>query len=159
MTTRQPIAHLHEEADLLLARIARAQADVARTEGFVAEEIQAVKAKWGDALAAYQAELKGASAALVRLMKGNKGDLFDASDRVALGNGVLIYAKGSKVKVPKGALEAIEAQGWLEAVKVVKSVDRDVVAAWPVERLVVIGAERQAVETFAYELAVEKVRP
>lgn len=94
--------------------------------------------------------------ALTRLMKEQKAEIFDVADRVKLESGILLYGRSFKISIPRGALEAIEARGWTEAIRVAKSVDRAVVESWPLDRLVEIGARRKTVESFSYEVFGEK---
>lgn len=89
---------------------------------------------------------------LIKLMKRNKKAIFAEEDKIKLEHGILLHGEEDKVIIPRGALEAIEALGWDEAIKVATSLDREVVEGWPDERLERIGATRKPVEKFEYEV-------
>jgi len=114
-------------------------------------EIAAVREKYGARVGRISDEIKALDKEVKSLAKNNI-EIFDGKDQITLPHGILLHGKEKKVIIPKGALEKIEAQGWDEAIKIAKSIDRAVVEKWPVEKLVMIGAKRRTVETFNYEL-------
>jgi len=52
----------------------------------------------------------------------------------------------------RGMLARLEEIGAVEAIKIVKSVDWDVLDKWTDERLIEVGTERGKKERFAYEI-------
>jgi hypothetical protein len=86
-------------------------------------------------------------------MKSRKKALFGDGDKVKLAAGTLYRGLAPRLTIPRGALEAIKARGWLEAVRTSESLDRRVVEGWPTERLSAIGARFRQVERFSYQAA------
>lgn len=139
------LKNIREKTSVLRAREAEAEARIA-----------AIRDQCGPGIQALQEEVKGADRELKALMRREAQWIFALEDQVSLENGILLTGEERKVRIPRGALEAIKAQGWMEAVKVAESVDRGVVETWPEERLVVIGAERKTITTYSYEVPEEK---
>ncbi len=143
---------IHESAELMLAYIRAVNEQVAGMEARAEEEMERVRERYEGPLAEARDKQRQAEKDLVALMKENRGVLFDGTDQVDLKTGVLLHGEKDRVKIPRDAVERIEAQGWEEALKRAVSVDRGVVEKWPDERLIMIGAERKTVEVFDYEL-------
>ncbi|PKN28250.1 MAG: hypothetical protein CVU64_14185 [Deltaproteobacteria bacterium HGW-Deltaproteobacteria-21] len=141
-----------ELANSILAEIASTAAELSRAEAAAEAEMKAIREKHEGVVGRLKETLEGLDSNLVKLMKKHRAEFFDNTDQVNLQNGILLHGEGWKVKIPRNAAKAIEAQGWEEALKRTVTVDRAVVEKWPVERLVVIGAEKKPVETFSYEL-------
>lgn len=141
-----------DRADAFLEDMGEIAARIEALERQAEADMEAIRARYAPILQQLREEFKGIEKDLIRLMKHETAALFDGSEKVALPHGVLIHGKEFKVRIPRDALERIEAMGWTEAVKIAKSVDRGVVEKWPVERLEMIGATRRLVEKFAYEL-------
>jgi len=119
-------------------------------------EIERIRSQYSEKLVEYKTQIAALDKNIKSLAKKNKAEIFDGKDQVTLEHGILLWGKEKKVTIPRDALEKIEAQGWKEAVKIAKSVDRAVVEKWPVERLTVIGAVRKIMEKFSYELKIKK---
>jgi len=115
-------------------------------------EIERIRSQYSEKLIEYKTQIAALDKDVKGLTKKNKAEVFDGKDQVNLDHGILLWGKEKKVSIPRDALDKIEAQGWNEAIKIAKSVDRAVVEKWPVERLTVIGAERKTVEKFSYEV-------
>jgi len=147
-------------AEEMLERIQALRREVDSLKDSAEAEMQEIKGRYRERLAPLQENLASVETGLLKLMKKEKGEIFKDEDRVALVHGILIYGREFKVSIPRNALERIEAQGWEEAIKTAKSVDRAVVEAWPEERLFAIGATKKLVEIFSYEtLSNEKDIP
>jgi len=119
-------------------------------------EIERIRSQYSEKLAEYKTQIGDLDKNIKSLAKKNKAVVFDGKDQVTLEHGILLWGKEKKVSIPRDALDKIESQGWTEAVKIAKSVDRSVVEKWPVERLTVIGAERKTVEKFSYEIKTDE---
>lgn len=119
-------------------------------------EVNAVLDKYSEEIGLLESQTKDLDKEIKSLAKKNKAEIFDGKDQVTLDHGILLWGKEKKVSIPRDALDKIESQGWTEAVKIAKSVDRSVVEKWPVERLTVIGAERKTVEKFSYEIKYDE---
>ena len=143
---------IHEKAETMLGYIKVLNERTAWLEARAEEEMKRVRERYEAPLAEAREKQKQAERDLVSLMKKNKPILFDGTDQVDLKTGILLYGEEDKIRIPRDALEKIKEAGWEEAIKVAESVDRGVVEKWPLERLVVIGAERKRIETYSYEL-------
>jgi len=137
--------------DGVLDELGRRTVQLAALQEQAEAEIAAVREKYGARVGRISDEIKALDKEVKSLAKNNI-EIFDGKDQITLPHGILLHGKEKKVIIPKGALEKIEAQGWDEAIKIAKSIDRAVVEKWPVEKLVMIGAKRRTVETFNYEL-------
>lgn len=137
--------------DKLFLLCSHAQA-LATIKADAEEELERVRYKYAAAIAEHMDRFKSLGKEVKALGKENKGEVFGSGDRAEFRNGLLVWGSSMKVQIPRDALGKIEAAGWMEAVKVAKSVDRDVVQAWPDERLEAIGAKQRVVETVEYEL-------
>ena len=139
-------------ADVLLRDLAEIQEALKAAEAEAQAEIEKIRQKYEPNIAYIKECFQEREKLLLNLMKAEKAGLFDGKDKVSLDHGVLLYGKEGKVSIPRDALEKIERAGWLEAVKIAKSVDRGVVEKWPDEKLAVIGAMRKVKEKYEYEL-------
>lgn len=141
-----------EKAEMLLKTLKGLRVGLLSLQSRAEEEIARIRAGYGPTMEAHREDIERCEKELKALAKGTKSELFDGADQVTLENGVLLYTSGVKVRIPRDALERIEAEGWLEAIRIAKSVNRPVVEKWPEEKLAVIGADRKQVESFSYEL-------
>lgn len=141
-----------ERADHLLAELALSQDILVAAEMAAEVELAKARAKYAPLVAEAKEALASNEKALLEHIKKHRATLFDHTDQVDLAHGILLHGEEFKVKIPRNAVAAIEAQGWEEALKRTVSVDRGVVEKWPTERLVAIGAERKSVETYTYEI-------
>lgn len=143
-------------ADEMLMQIAEAQRDIGDESAKMTKEIEAIKEEYVLQLEYLTRRSKALEEDLIRLMKQNKGEIFDGTDQVDLEHGILLHGKEDKVSIPRDAVEKIEALGWGEkAIIIAKSVDRAIVEKWPVEKLTLIGAKKKPVETFEYEIKAQ----
>lgn len=141
-----------KKANGLLIRIGIRQRHLAELNQAVETRLQEIRSIYSANIQEDKAELEMLEKDLIALMKANKAALFDDTDQVNLEAGILLRGEEEKVKIPRNALELIEREGWDEAIKVAKTVDREVVEGWPDERLVIIGAERKPVVEYSYEV-------
>lgn len=89
---------------------------------------------------------------LIRYAKSKKAELFDSKDVFETNCGRLIRELAEKVSIPRDALSKCEELGFIEAIRISKSLDRAAVEKWPDEKLFLIGAKRDLVEKIDYEL-------
>ena len=143
---------IRDDADQLLKDIGQISVRLKTAEAEAEREIETVRAHYARGIDPLRERLKELDKELITLMKSRCVPLFDGQDTVKLLHGILLYAREMRVSIPKDALMKILAQGWNEAVKIVKSIDRAVVEKWPDERLVVIGAKRKEKKSYSYEL-------
>ncbi|MBW2052731.1 MAG: host-nuclease inhibitor Gam family protein [Deltaproteobacteria bacterium] len=141
-----------EQADQILAELSALKTQIETLEGQAEAEMAEIRENYQARLAGPKEKLCGLEKTLSSLMKRNIAAVFDGREKVSLKHGFLLHTRELKASIPRNALDKIEEQGWLEAVKVSKSVDRAVVEKWPDERLVVIGGKRRHVEKFTYEV-------
>jgi hypothetical protein len=139
-------------AEDLLFEIRTLRAEISILEGNAEREISRVRGRYREELDPRGEKLRIIEAELLGLMKREKGEIFAITDKIELTHGFLFYALGWKIKIPRGALARIEAEGWDEAIRTVKSIDRAVVEAWSEDRLAKIGAEKKRTENFSFEV-------
>lgn len=141
-----------DAANQILSEIAVLKEQIRAIEKVANEQMEEIVARQGTALKPLIEQLTLKDKEIKTLMKSKTVEVFDGADKVKLDSGVLLHAKEFKLSIPREALAKIEQQGWTEAVRIAKSVNRAVVEGWPEERLVVIGAKRKLVDQFGYEL-------
>jgi len=141
-----------EMADRLLEDIAETTMEVGALEAKAQAEIDAIQERCGPKIQELRSSLAGLDKDLKKLMKKEVAAIFEGDDKVALPHGWLIHGREDHVTIPRDALQKLENLGWNEAIKVAKSVDRDMVEKWPVEKLFAIGAEKNPVDKWGYEI-------
>ena len=89
---------------------------------------------------------------LKTVMKECRQSIFAVGDRLDLPAGSLLHLVGEKLKISRTTLELLEEHGFVEGIKIAKSVDRGALETWPKEKLVQVAAEMKRTEEFTYEL-------
>ena len=116
-------------------------------------EAAALKERFYARLTVNQEALERLDTELVKLMREHRDELFpEGTDQVTLKHGVLLHGHGYKVTIPRDAIARCEEEGYDDAVKIVKSIDRAVIEKWADAKLTVIGAKRKPIEKFEYEV-------
>jgi hypothetical protein len=136
-------------AEELLKTIAYGRKAFEEVEREARLEMERVKALYEERIRKRQKFLKTHEDSLVALMK--RRQVFDGADKVTLASGVLLWLRAPKVSIPRDALQKMDALGWTDGIKVVRSIDRDALDKWPDTMLAQIGAERKEKEVFSYE--------
>jgi len=148
-------------ADDLLENIRAAREIIDDLEREYLEVAARLKAEYETRLKPFREELAGDEKALLALMKACRDALFDGTDVVYLSNGTLVHSRKDKVSIPRNhdaVIALCEEHGFVDAVKIVKSLDREAIEKWPDERLFLIGAERKTREEFSYDLKKEPAK-
>lgn len=149
------MSEIREEIDGKLGELGEAKGWLADMEAEVLEKVEKVKAAYQADISFLTEKVKALDKEIKGLEKKHFSEVFRGADKVTLDHGVLLHDRVDKVQIPRDALGKIEAQGWTDGIKVVKTVDRPVVEKWPEEKLAVIGAQRKKVDDFSYELRGE----
>lgn len=139
-------------ADGMLARIA---AETKQIEDLTAEynaSVSRLKAEYEARLVPLKQSVLYTERDLAALMRAARAELFDGRDTVSLPHGVLYRSIVERVTIPRDALARCESLGFLDGIKIAKSLNREAVERWPDERLILIGAERKTREEFSYDL-------
>lgn len=152
----EPVEDRADIADELLLAIRGTIEEIGGIEAEYNAAVDELKASYEARLTTLRQLLKDDDAALKALMRHDKKYFFDGADVVRLTNGSLIHSVADKVSIPRDALAKCEELGFVEAIKIAKSLDRDAVEKWPDERLFLIGAERKQKEEFSYDLKEAK---
>jgi hypothetical protein len=140
------------DADALLAEIRTRGAELAALEAEAREKIARMAAEYDEKLAPHRLLLADADKALTGLMKAEKKALFADGDVVSLPHGSLIRNQDWKVTIPRDALGKCEELGFAEVIKIARSLDREAIGKWADERLFLIGAERNPMIKYSYEI-------
>jgi hypothetical protein len=117
--------------------------------------MEVITARYNGLLEPLRGEKADLEKALIKLMKKNKGVLFDGTDVVNLLHGSLIRETGDKVSIPKTALAACKENKFNDVIKIAESLDRPAIEKWPDAKLVLIGATRKPAEEFKYTIKKE----
>jgi len=158
-TGKDEAAVLRERAEELLRHLLWLKAVAVQVETDASREMEEIATRHREKLIGVQHRIKERETELQKLMKAGRAVFFADGDVHALSNGSLLRQVEKKVTIHGKKDEVVallEAAGLLEAVKVEKSFDRDVINKWPDDQLAIIGAERKPVETFNYDLAPQR---
>lgn len=143
---------LFKQAEELLRRIRAVSAAIDAAQEEHRRAVADIEARTSATVAPLREELTDLDKEIKSLMSAHRQNIFAVSDVVKLSVGVLIREIADKVRIPRDALTRIEEHGWQEAIRIAKSVDRGVVEKWPDDKLAAIGAKRQTIEAFTYEV-------
>ncbi len=141
-------------ADALLRELGEVQAALTAMNGRAAAEVARLEAAQRRAQAPFMERHRALEKELLKLMAKEQAALFPGnSDKADLPHGVLLHSFAEHVKrVRSLTWEHLASLGYDEGIKIVKSVDWDVIENWPEEKLLAVGTERVRQEVFAYEL-------
>ena len=144
-----------DRAEELLLEMRTLRAEITVLESNAERKINEIRSRYQAEIVPRGERFADLGKELLGLMRGNKEDIFAGTDKVELIHGILFCSLGIKVVIPRGALAKIEAEGWDEAIRVAKSIDRATVESWPPWKLEKIGASRKEVENFFYEIRMD----
>ena len=149
------VQEVKRAADGTLADIAFTSKRIAALEAEAEQSVQVIMSNYAEMIEPLRVQLSRDIAWLKDTMKSNKADLFDGMDVVNLPHGSLIRELADKVSLSKDSLSLCEKNGFLDAIKIAKSLDRSVVEKWPDAKLLLINGQRKPKEEFSYELKKE----
>lgn len=144
----------HEEADRLLQELGQCDRQLTARRALAEAELEQLRRRHQDVLSRWEVQRAAAEKELLALEKRHWPVFFEGdSCKVELPHGALLYALSHYVKKAKAVTcEKLEEMGFPEAVKIVKSVDWDILSDWPDARLFLVGTERVPKETYGYEV-------
>lgn len=141
------------EAEWMLGEIRSTTEKLRRQEADAEAALAAMRQKWTAQSQPYRERLRWLDKEIRNLITENRGEFFGESEsaRVELRNGYLQFEVFRYVKKARAVTpEKLEQLGYIEAVKIVKSVDWDALAVWPEWRLKEVGTERKTKEVYGY---------
>jgi phage host-nuclease inhibitor protein Gam len=119
------------------------------------QALAALNREWGVRLAPLRDQVAHLEVRLRELERQQRQSFFGTleSAKVDLPHGSLLYELTRPVIRARAVTpEKLEELGCPEAVRIAKSVDWDLLNAWPDERLWAVGTDRRKKEVFSYEL-------
>lgn len=153
----------HLDADLMLAALAVTGGRAAALKLAIEEELAHVKEKYGPELQKIKEQLGQQKKLLESHMKRHRRALFgtaakteEREDYCDLPHGRLLRSLKRQVVKARGVLEELERLGLDEGLRRTVEVDWEALAAWPDEKLLLVGAERRMRETLTWELTKER---
>ncbi|MEO0258981.1 MAG: host-nuclease inhibitor Gam family protein [candidate division WOR-3 bacterium] len=142
-----------EEVESILFDIDNLQDELAVQKKAYEEDMRIVKDRYQKSLEHIKQEIEKKEKALKTLLKNKQSIIFSDGEVVHLRNGSVWHRVVSAVKKARQVtVELLEQLGYLEGIKIVKSVNWDVISKWSDEKLAVIGTERVEKEEFGYDL-------
>lgn len=139
--------------DALLGSLGEAEAAHAAVAGEYGRALSSLKALYAEKLAPLKAAVDAAGKDIEAQAKASHAVLFDGTDQVTLAHGLIRFAESKVVVKARGVtVEGLEALGYLDGVKIEKSVDWDALQLWPDEKLIAAGTERKEKRTYSWEL-------
>jgi phage host-nuclease inhibitor protein Gam len=140
-------------AETLLEKIRKVSGELERVRASAQEEMDAVAARHApvinrctELLARYDKELR-------ELMKRERDAIFSGRDKISLPSGVLLHRVEQKITLPRDIVDRLEQAGLAEAIRIRKSVDRNMIKKWGDQKIIELGGTVRPVETFEYEVA------
>lgn len=117
------------------------------------EELKRLKERYQKDFDAIRVKIDEREKALKKLLSSKRSLIFDKGDFVHLKNGSVWYRIRSLVKRARGVtVLLLEELGYVDGIKIEKSVNWDEIEKWSDERLTAIGTERVTKEEFGYDL-------
>ncbi len=153
--------NLRKEMDRLFASLKLFDEKITEINGKYEQETKSITELYSAMLAPIEDEHKAHSKALKSLIKANSDKLFQhpdagsygiVEDRVYTALGVALRQVGEKLKTTRETLALCEKRGFVEAVKIAKSLDRAKLADWPADKLAMVSAEKRAFVDYGFEL-------
>ena len=136
----------------MLAALKQTKAVLAHAQSRAEAQIKWINETYGPQIQTLAGTVENLDKEILARMKANDKLIFGDGDKISIVEGTLFRAPGTKITIPRGALEKIKELGLLEAIKTVESVKRDVVEKWPAEQLAAIGAKSKPHTEYKYEV-------
>jgi phage host-nuclease inhibitor protein Gam len=142
-----------EELESILFDIDNLQDELAVQKKAYEEDMKIVKDRYQKNLEHIKQEIEKKEKSLKTLLKSKQTLIFAGSDVVNLKNGSIWHRVVSAVKKERQVtVDLLEQLGYLDGIKIVKSVNWDEISKWSDEKLAAIGTERVEKEEFGYDL-------
>ena len=143
--------------DAVLAEIAGIKRGLDRIDLDLAEGIDDLRARAAAEAEPLKQRLSALENGLLAFAEYNRPELFRTKKSVDLVFGSIGFRKSTRISLKRTTLEKLMELGFDEAVRVKRSVDREVLLTWPDERLELVEARRVVQDKFWYETRVEDV--
>jgi phage host-nuclease inhibitor protein Gam len=153
-----------EKVDAALARIAAHQREIDRIEAELNEGIDNQNAAAGQAAREHVIAVANVTASLKAKALENRAELFGGAKTLNLPHGELGFRSSTslclarKNKTWDDVLEDLIGQGQLDAVRVIREVNKDVLKAWPDKTLAAFDLRLKTTEKFFVKPDVEKLQ-
>lgn len=144
-----------EIADDLLCEIVNLDETIKHFMDAYEAEKKRLDQSYAATLAPLENDREDAAKRLISLMKKKKDVIFRDGDIVYRPLGTLGHSISHPVAYPRSydpVIALLEEKGYTDAVKVKKSLDKDMIEKWPDDRLADVGLERKPKEEFTYDL-------
>lgn len=150
------------QVEAYLAEMASIDRQMGGIESDMNEAIDRAKAQAAQQSEPLKARRKALSDAICTYCTLNKGEHFKDAKSLDLAFGVVGFHASTKI-VQKSGISAEMSLGKLkeykfnEAIRIKEEINKDALAAWPAERLDLIGMRRQKSDAFYIEIKAEAV--
>ena len=151
---------LRKQLDRLFASLMQFDEKIAEINDEYEQKTKTITEYYSGRLAPVEDEHKAHSKTLKALIKARADELFrhpeadsgEAGDKVYTALGVALRQIGEKLKTTKQTLALCEEQGFADAVKIAKSLDRAALAGWPADKLAMVAAEKKSFVEYGFEV-------
>ena len=151
---------LRKELDRLFASLVQFDEQIAEINDKYERDTNSITLHYSELLAPIEDDHKAHSKALQALIKKRSTELFDhpdsAEDKVYTALGVALRQIGEKLKASKQTLALCESQGFDDAIKIAKTLDRAKLAEWPADKLAMVEAEMKGFVDYGFEVKEAK---
>ena len=147
---------LRKEMDRLFASLVQFDEKIAEINSEYEVKTKAITEYYSGVLAPIEDEHKAHTKALQALIRKRAGELFDhpdsAEDKVYTALGVALRQVGEKLKASKQTLALCEKQGFVDVVKIAKTLDRAKLATYPADKLALVESEMKDFVEYGFEM-------
>lgn len=151
-----------QQAEGALAEMAALDRKLAVIEGNMNAAMDAAKANAQRDSAPLLARRKALADAVATFATLNKTELFSKMRSLELAFGIIGWRQSTQLaQLPRitqaMTLEKLHEYGFSDAVRLKEEINKDAMAAWPDERLEMVGMKRRQLDTFYIEIKAEEI--
>jgi phage host-nuclease inhibitor protein Gam len=153
-----------EDMDANLASIAEHQREIDRIEAELNEGIDNLKAAAAQAARKHLAAVEEVTAAMKAAALADRKELFGEAKSLSLAHGEVGFRASTSLCLAtrtatwEGVLEELTETGRVEAVRVTREINKDVLKTWPPASLAAYGVKLKSTERFFVRPDVERIR-
>jgi phage host-nuclease inhibitor protein Gam len=144
-----------DDAKKILQSIAGLQRDVKELQLDAEAQIDEIKARLGRNIQSALEEIKKSELSLSAFANSHKQDIFKDRKTVDLTFGYMGFRLSTKISVSKQTLKLLKQMKYTDAIITKESVNKDVLAQYPADKLAEVKAKKVVDDNFWYEIKEE----
>lgn len=144
-----------EDANKILGKIAEHQRTIRKSEIDAAAEIDTVKTRLDQKIQSIIKQIEILDLSLSAFANSHKQDIFKDRKTIDLTFGYMGFRLSTKISVSKQTLKLLNQLKYKDAIIIKQSVNKDVLAQYPADKLAEVKAKKIVEDKFWYELKTE----